>query len=65
MWKDLFRIAKLHQIMWQKEDVHFAELLNWVRTTEEITSNDIEVLKSCIISADDINYPLDALHVFS
>ena len=64
MWKDLFRIAELHQIMRQKEDVYFAELLNRVRTGE-ITSDDIEVLKSRIISPDDINYPRDALHVFS
>ena len=49
--------------MRQKEDVYFTELLNRVRTGE-ISSDDIEVLKSRIISPDDINYPMDALHVF-
>ena len=47
--------------MWQKGDVHFAELLSRIRTGV-ITIDATEVLKSIIISPDNINYSLDDKH---
>ena len=63
MWKDLFLLAELQQIMRQKSDRHFAELLNRARIGE-LNSDDLDTLKSRIISPDDDNYPHDSLHAF-
>ena len=63
MWKDLFLLAELQQIMRQKSDRHFAELLNRARIGE-LNSDDLDTLKSRIILPDDDNYPHDSLHAF-
>ena len=47
MWIDLFLLAELEQIMRQKSDRHFAELLNLARI-RELNSDDLDTLKACI-----------------
>lgn len=63
LWVDNFQMIELDEIMRQKDDSAFCELLCRVRTAE-LTSNDILVLKSREISQDSDSYPTDALHVY-
>ena len=64
LWKDSFMLHELTEIMRQKEDTDFAELLNRVRIGQ-CTEEDIDTLQSREISPDDPDYPDDALHVFA
>ncbi|KAJ8314028.1 hypothetical protein KUTeg_008589 [Tegillarca granosa] len=50
---------KLTDIMRQKGDLEFAEMLSRLRTAD-----DIEILKSKLISRTDVHYPTTALHIF-
>ena len=59
-----FQLAELTQIMRQKDDAMFAQLLNHVRTAS-CSKDDIALLKSREISPDMDNYPMDILHVYS
>ena len=59
-----FKLAELNQIMRQKDDAEFAQLLNRVRTAT-CTTNDHLLLKSREINPGMKNYPIDVLHVFS
>ena len=59
-----FKFTELTQIMRQKDDKRFAELLNRVRTNS-CTEEDIKLLKSRIISADSSDYPFESLHVYT
>ena len=59
-----FKLAELNQIMRQKDDAEFAQLLNRVRTAT-CTKNDHLLLKSREINPEMKNYPMDVLHVFS
>ena len=59
-----FQLAELTQIMRQKDDAVFAQLLNRVRTAT-CSKGDIALLKSREISPDMQNYPMDILHVYS
>ena len=59
-----FQLAELTQIMRQKDDAKFAQLLNRVRTAS-CSKDDIALLKSREISPDMDNYPMDILHVYS
>ena len=60
---DEFSMLELDEIMRQKEDGEFAQLLCRVRTAVS-TEEDIKKLQSRSISVDDTNYPGDALHVY-
>ena len=64
LWKDHFQLHELDEVMRQKDDQTFAEMLCRIRVGKQ-TENDIEVLKSRVISPDDENYPEDALHVYA
>lgn len=64
LWKDHFRFHELTEVMRQKDDQEFAELLCRVRVGAH-TKNDIELLRSRQTSTNDRNYPDDALHVFA
>ena len=63
MWQEEFSMLELSEVMRQKGDSNFVELLGRVRTGS-CTSDDITVLKSRVISAEDPNYPINALHVY-
>ena len=59
-----FKFTELTQIMRQKDDKHFAEFLNRVRTNS-CTEEDIKLLESRVISADSSDYPFESLHVYT
>ena len=59
-----FQLAELKQIMRQKDDAMFAQLLNRV-STPSCSKDDIALLKSREVSPDMDNYPMDILHVYS
>ena len=62
-WKE-FTMIQLTEIMKQKDDKEFVELLNRLRIGTCLDA-DLEMLKSRIISLDDPSYPREALHVFA
>ena len=64
LWKDRFMLHELDEVMRQRDDQSFAELLCRVRVGE-CTPDDIEILKSREISLEDPDYPKDWLHVFA
>lgn len=49
-------MIELDEIMRQREDRQFAELLTRVQTATH-TKEDIEILKSRVVEDDDPNYP--------
>ena len=64
MWNEVFKIVKLEEIMRQKEDHEFANLLNKLRTkakAQSLSSEDEAVLLG---RSDRHDIPDDALHVF-
>ena len=61
---NVFKIIELTEIMRQKNDKAFTELLNRVRTASH-TEDDIKVIQSRCISPSDSNYPTDALHIWA
>ena len=63
LWGDEFKLIELDQVMRQRGDCTFAELLCRVRTND-CTSEDIGILKSRVTTADSPNYPTHALHVY-
>jgi hypothetical protein len=66
LWKDLFKIVELDEVMRQKDDLEFASLLNRIRKGKQaVTNEDLKILQSRIINDGDKNYPEDALHVFA
>ena len=56
-------MLELHEIMRQRGDTRFVELLCRVRTGE-CTDKDIDLLKSRVIILESPNYPTNALHVY-
>ena len=63
LWIDEFQMIELDEIMRQRGDSTFSELLCRVRTNS-CTSADIDILRSREIAPDDPNYPTNALHVY-
>lgn len=63
MWVDEFEMLELDEIMRQRDDSSFAELLCRVRTNE-CTPADIDTLKSRVTTPDAPDYPGHALHVY-
>ena len=63
IWQDEFELMELDEIMRQRGDSAFAELLCRVRTAS-CTSDDIAVLESRVVSPDSPDYPSEALHVY-
>jgi len=64
IWKNEFTFHELFEIMRQKDDSAFAELLCRIRIGQG-TREDIEILQSREISTADTSYPENALHVFA
>ena len=60
----VFRMIELTEIMRQKNDKTFTELLNRVRTASH-TENDIEVINSKCVTPSNPNYPSNALHIWA
>ena len=56
LWEDNFLLLELDEIIRQKDDRTFAELLGRVRTGTH-TNDDIRMLESRVLSEDDPNYP--------
>ena len=61
-WKDKFQIHELTEIMRQKDDLPFANLLKRLRVGEH-TKEDIELLKTRLITRSDENYWLYEPHI--
>ena len=59
-----FKFAELTEIMRQKDDKLFAELLNRVRT-DSCTEADIKLLETRVIKDTSEDYPYDSLHVYT
>ena len=64
LWQELFRMFELHEIMRQRENKHFAEILNRLREGYH-TKEDIMKLKERTISRTSSNYPKNAPHLFT
>ena len=64
LWKELFKMFELDEIMRQRESKHFAEMLNRLREGKH-TEKDIVNLKQRMIEVNSNNYPLDAPHLFT
>ncbi|XP_063442041.1 uncharacterized protein LOC134722357 [Mytilus trossulus] len=63
LWNGLFEIAELDEIMRQREDGMFAELLNRLRVkqkNESLSSSDKKTLQHCFGDSPD-----EALHIYS
>ncbi|XP_078312811.1 uncharacterized protein LOC144619258 [Crassostrea virginica] len=63
LWKN-FSYRELDEVMRQKEDLHFATLLNRIRTATH-TEEDVAFLRSREISVCSNDYPKEALHIFA
>ena len=63
LWKDEFKMLELTEIMRQRGDTVFAELLCRLRVNR-CTDEDLDLLKSRITTPESLTYPIDALHVY-
>ena len=63
LWIDEFHMVELDEIMRQRGDKEFAELLCRVRK-DKCTQEDLCLLESRTITDDDPDYPHSALHVY-
>lgn len=64
LWKDEFTMLELDEIMRQKEDLAFAQLLCRLRCGT-FTQKDIQSLQNRTITDDHPEYPNEALHVYA
>ncbi|XP_078328660.1 uncharacterized protein LOC144623788 [Crassostrea virginica] len=64
LWKEHFSIFELDEIMRQKDDLDFAQLLNRLRYNV-LTADDMNVIQRCMITETDDNYPHHAPHLFT
>ena len=64
LWKELFTMYELVDIMRQKDDLAFAQLLNRLRLNE-MTEEDKQKLQTRVFDRDTGDYPKDAVHQFA
>ena len=64
LWKELFTMYELVDIMRQKDDLAFAQLLNRLRLNE-MTVEDKQMLQTRVFDRDTGDYPKDAVHLFA
>ncbi|XP_066288772.1 uncharacterized protein [Branchiostoma lanceolatum] len=69
LWNPIFEVVQLEEIMRQKDDAAFAELLNRLRVKrkkDKLSDEDDKTLCSRVLSLDfaSDDYPKDALHIF-
>ena len=63
LWR-LFKLAELTEIMRQKDDLEFIELLNKIRVGN-VDEHVEDKLKARFIEKTDENYPHSSLHIFA
>ena len=63
LWQN-FKLGELSEIMRQRGDTVFIDLLNNVRLGK-LTDQDVAILQSRFITEDNPNYPHNALHLFA
>ena len=66
LWWERFQMITLTEIMRQKDDVAFAEMLNRIRVkckTDELSQEDRDLLSQTITAPDQC--PTDVLHIFA
>ena len=63
LWKDEFEMIELDEIMRQRGDSAFTELLCRVRLGE-CTPGDLDILKSRVIAPDSPDCPHNVFHVY-
>ena len=63
LWQDHFKLFELTQIMRQKDDQQFAELLNRLRIGCH-TKEDVDLLQQQVVAVNDIRYHALAQHFF-
>ena len=63
LWVDHFLMHELTQVIRQRDNSAFSELLCRVRT-DSCTPDDFGILKSCEIAVDAPDYPSQVLHVY-
>ena len=63
LWQDEFEMLELDEVMRQRGDSAFAELLCRVRT-DSCTEADIATIESRVVNPDSPDYPSEALHVY-
>ena len=64
LWKELFTMYKLVDIMKQKDDLAFAQLLNRLRLNE-MTEEDKQKLQTRVFDLDTGDYLKDDVHLFA
>ena len=64
LWKDLFKLYELVDIMRQKDDLQFAHLLNRLRLNA-LTEKDQDTLQTRLVSPESKDYQKDLLHLFA
>ena len=64
LWSEHFTFFELTQIMRQKDDIHFAQLLNRLREGLH-TESDIDTLKTRLATQSDPNFPFKATHLMT
>ena len=64
LWKELFTMYELVDIMRQKDDLAFAQLLNQF-LLNEMTEEDKHMLQTRVYDRDTGDYPKDAVHLFA
>ena len=60
----LFKLAELDEVMRQRDDTDFIDLLNHVRVGD-LDFNDENMIKSRLIARENPNYPMESLHLFA
>ena len=60
----LFKLAELDEVMRQRDDTDFIDLLNNVRVGD-LDFNDENMIKSRLITRENPNYPMESLHLFA
>ena len=63
LWK-IFRLVELTEVMRQKGDTSFIDLLNQIRVGHIDESSEM-MIQSRYIDSEDSNYPRQALHIFA
>lgn len=66
LWKDLFHFYELEEIMRQRDDLEFAQLLNRLREGKHKIPEDIEKLKSRITAKEELSVSAQKLpHLYT